>query len=96
MCRRTHLLRHSRHSCSDWDDDDFESPAPLPAHERVWRHPSEAGAEAYRYDDLVSATARVDGVPDWAGRGTLILLGALAAVQAAIEESQRHLAAVKP
>lgn len=31
---------------SEWYDDDG-SPAPLPAHERVWRHPSEIGAEAW-------------------------------------------------
>lgn len=32
---------------SDWDDDDLEPAAPLPAHERMWRHPSEIGAETW-------------------------------------------------
>ena len=31
----------------DWDDDGAYPPAPLPAHERAWRHPSEIGSEQW-------------------------------------------------
>lgn len=32
---------------SDWDDEEQYPPAPVPAHERGWRHPSEMGAHAW-------------------------------------------------
>lgn len=35
-------------SPTEWNDDEQEPPAPLPAHERVWRHPSEVGEQTWR------------------------------------------------
>lgn len=34
-------------SRSEWNDDESYEAAPLPAHERVWRHPSEMGEQAW-------------------------------------------------
>lgn len=34
-------------SWSEWDNDEQGHPAPLPAHERAWRHPSEMGEQAW-------------------------------------------------
>ena len=38
-------------SPSEWNDDEQDDPAPLPAHERAWRHPSEMGEQAWVYSE---------------------------------------------
>ena len=57
-------------SRSDWNDDEQDDPAPLPAHERVWRHPSEIGERAWVYSEppltigrgLTAATGAIGGL----------------------------------
>lgn len=41
-----------------WDDDDMEPLAPLPPHERGWRHPSEMGEQAWRQSEPPIAIGR--------------------------------------
>ncbi len=38
-------------STGDWTDDEHEPLAPLPAHERSWRHPSEIGDQQWRMSE---------------------------------------------
>jgi len=45
-------------SPSDWNDDEQEPPAPLPAHERMWRHPSEVGDQVWRQSEPPLAIGR--------------------------------------
>lgn len=57
---------------SEWPDDDASDngaypPAPLPAHERAWRHPSELGQAGWTHIDP----------PITIGRGLLITTGAI-------------------
>jgi S1-C subfamily serine protease len=57
---------------SEWPDDDASDngaypPAPLPAHERAWRHPSELGQPGWTHIDP----------PITIGRGLLITTGAI-------------------
>lgn len=57
-------------SRSDWDDDEQGNPAPLPAHEREWRHPSEFGLQQWVVSEpplaigrgLTAATGAVGGL----------------------------------
>jgi S1-C subfamily serine protease len=57
-------------SRSDWDDDEQSRPAPLPAHEREWRHPSEFGQQQWMVTEpplaigrgLTAATGAVGGL----------------------------------
>lgn len=57
-------------SRSDWDDDEQSRPAPLPAHERQWRHPSEIGQHQWAVSEpplaigrgLTAATGAVGGL----------------------------------
>ncbi len=57
-------------SPSDWNDDEQANPAPLPAHERAWRHPSEIGEQAWVYSEppltigrgLTAATGAIGGL----------------------------------
>jgi len=57
-------------SRSDWNDDEQGDPAPLPAHERAWRHPSEIGERAWVYSEppltigrgLTAATGAIGGL----------------------------------
>ena len=57
-------------SRSDWNDDEQGDPAPLPAHEREWRHPSEIGERAWVYSEpplaigrgLTAATGAIGGL----------------------------------
>ena len=57
-------------SRSDWNDDGQDDPAPLPAHERAWRHPSELGEQAWVYSEppltigrgLTAATGAIGGL----------------------------------
>lgn len=57
-------------SRSDWNDDEQDDPAPLPAHERAWRHPSEIGERAWVYSEppltigrgLTAATGAIGGL----------------------------------
>lgn len=57
-------------SRSDWDDDEQSNPAPLPAHEREWRHPSEFGQQQWLHSEpplaigrgLTAATGAVGGL----------------------------------
>jgi len=57
-------------SRSDWNDDEQGDPAPLPAHERAWRHPSEIGEQAWVYSEppltigrgLTAATGAIGGL----------------------------------
>ena len=57
-------------SPSDWNDDEQDPPAPLPSHERIWRHPSEIGQQAWQQTEpplaigrgLTAATGVVGGV----------------------------------
>lgn len=57
-------------SRSDWDDDEQSNPAPLPAHEREWRHPSEFGQQQWVVSEpplaigrsLTAATGAVGGL----------------------------------
>ena len=57
-------------SRSDWNDDEQDNPAPLPAHERAWRHPSEIGERAWVYSEppltigrgLTAATGAIGGL----------------------------------
>lgn len=57
-------------SRSDWDDDEQSRPAPLPAHEREWRHPSEFGQQQWLVTEppltigrgLTAATGAVGGL----------------------------------
>ena len=54
----------------DWNDDEQNDPAPLPAHERAWRHPSEVGERAWVYSEppltigrgLTAATGAIGGL----------------------------------
>ncbi len=41
-----------------WDDDDERPPAPLPAHERTWRHPSELGQARWQASEPPLAVGR--------------------------------------
>ncbi len=43
---------------SEWDDDDQYPAAPLPAHERRWRHPSEVGNHAWAQGEPALAIGR--------------------------------------
>ncbi|MGB8861767.1 MAG: PDZ domain-containing protein [Ilumatobacteraceae bacterium] len=43
---------------SEWNDDEQGQPAPLPAHERVWRHPSEVGQQAWVHSEPPLAIGR--------------------------------------
>ncbi len=43
---------------SEWDDDDQYPAAPLPAHERRWRHPSEVGTHAWAQGEPALAIGR--------------------------------------
>lgn len=57
---------------SEWPDDDAPDdsaypPAPLPAHERVWRHPSELGGAVWTHSEP----------PLTIGRGLLLTTGAI-------------------
>lgn len=45
-------------SRSEWDDDEQYEVAPLPAHEREWRHPSEMGEQAWLYSEPPLAIGR--------------------------------------
>ena len=45
-------------SRSDWDDDEQYEVAPLPAHERGWRHPSEIGQQAWMHSEPPLAIGR--------------------------------------
>jgi S1-C subfamily serine protease len=45
-------------SRSDWDDDEQYEVAPLPAHERQWRHPSEMGQQAWAHSEPPLAIGR--------------------------------------
>jgi putative serine protease PepD len=45
-------------SRSEWDDDEQYEVAPLPAHERVWRHPSEMGEQAWLHSEPPLAIGR--------------------------------------
>ncbi len=57
-------------SPSDWNDDEVGDPAPLPAHERSWRHPSEVGEQTWVYSEppltigrgLTAATGAIGGL----------------------------------
>lgn len=57
-------------SRSEWNDDEQDNPAPLPAHERAWRHPSEIGERAWVYSEppltigrgLTAATGAIGGL----------------------------------
>lgn len=54
----------------EWNDDEQDDPAPLPAHERAWRHPSEVGERAWVYSEppltigrgLTAATGAIGGL----------------------------------
>jgi len=54
----------------EWNDDEQDDPAPLPAHERAWRHPSEIGEQAWVYSEppltigrgLAAATGAIGGL----------------------------------
>ncbi len=52
---------------SDWDDDEQYPAAPVPAHERAWRHPSEIGHAAWVTTEPPLAL----------GRGLLVATGAI-------------------
>lgn len=43
---------------SEWNDDEQGPPAPLPAHERAWRHPSEMGQQAWIHSEPPLAIGR--------------------------------------
>jgi S1-C subfamily serine protease len=61
---------------SDGNDDDLYPPAPLPAHERQWRHPSEMGARAWAASEPPVAIGR--GLTFSAGAiGSLLVLAVL-------------------
>ena len=45
-------------STGDWTDDEHEPLAPLPAHERPWRHPSEIGDHEWRMSEPPIAIGR--------------------------------------
>ncbi len=45
-------------STGDWTDDEHEPLAPLPAHERAWRHPSELGDQEWRMSEPPVAIGR--------------------------------------
>ena len=45
-------------SRDEWNDDEQGLPAPLPAHERAWRHPSEIGDQAWRQAEPPLAIGR--------------------------------------
>lgn len=57
-------------SRSEWNEDEQGDPAPLPAHERAWRHPSEIGERAWFYSEpplaigrgLTAATGAIGGL----------------------------------
>lgn len=57
-------------SSNQWDEDDQCLPAPLPAHERGWRHPSEVGQQAWAFSEpplaigraLTAATGAIGGL----------------------------------
>ena len=57
-------------SRSEWNDDEQDEPAPLPAHERAWRHPSEIGEHAWMHSEpplaigrgLTAATGAIGGL----------------------------------
>lgn len=57
-------------SRSEWNDDEQDDPAPLPAHERAWRHPSEIGEQVWVYSEppltigrgLTAATGAIGGL----------------------------------
>jgi S1-C subfamily serine protease len=57
-------------SWSEWNDDEQDHLAPLPAHERVWRHPSEVGERAWAFSEpplaigrgLTAATGAIGGL----------------------------------
>lgn len=57
-------------SRSEWNDDEQDDPAPLPVHERAWRHPSEIGEQAWVYSEppltigrgLTAATGAIGGL----------------------------------
>lgn len=72
---RCHLRRRCHYARTlvgddEWDDDG--SPAPLPPHERSWRHPSELGG--------VTASHAVATKPSSPSRGLALLTGALGVV----------------
>ena len=61
---------------SDGNDDELYPPAPLPAHEREWRHPSEIGARAWAAAEPPVAIGR--GLTFSAGAiGSLLVVGVL-------------------
>jgi len=45
-------------SRSEWNDDEQFEPAPLPAHERQWRHPSEIGEQSWALSEPPLAIGR--------------------------------------
>ena len=65
-------------SRSDWDDDEQYEVAPLPAHERVWRHPSEMGEQAWLHSEPPLAI----------GRGLTMATGTIGCVLALAVQSE--------
>ncbi|MDO8364053.1 MAG: PDZ domain-containing protein [Actinomycetota bacterium] len=63
-------------SPGDWNDDEHDGPAPLPAHERTWRHPSEMGEANWLRSEPPLAIGR--GLSAATGAvGTLLALAVL-------------------
>ncbi|MDO8392524.1 MAG: PDZ domain-containing protein [Actinomycetota bacterium] len=89
-------------SPSDWNDDEQQQPAPLPAHERVWRHPSEIGEQVWRQTEpplaigrgLTAATGVVGSVLGvtllWAMLSTEAGRGAVATARSTIVTLTEH------